>query len=115
VDRRGGIAVFVSRFLPVLHSLVPLTVGMSTMSYRKFLAWTAPACALWAAGYVTFGSVAAGGYRELATQLHGAGYIFAGVVIVFVVAVFVGKKLIERREARHWDHPGDGDEKTRED
>ena len=23
VDRRGGIAVFVSRFLPVLHSLVP--------------------------------------------------------------------------------------------
>jgi membrane-associated protein len=48
VDRRGGIAVFVSRFLPVLHSLVPVTVGMSTMRYRKFIAWTAPACLLWA-------------------------------------------------------------------
>ena len=31
-----------SRFLPVLHSLVPLTVGMSGYSYRRFLAWTAP-------------------------------------------------------------------------
>jgi len=27
--RRGGPAIFLSRFLPVLHSLVPLTVGMS--------------------------------------------------------------------------------------
>jgi membrane-associated protein len=26
--RRGGPAIFLSRFLPVLHSLVPLTVGM---------------------------------------------------------------------------------------
>ena len=42
IERRGGIAVFVSRFLPVFHSLVPLTVGMSNMSYRKFMAWTTP-------------------------------------------------------------------------
>ena len=65
VDRRGGIAVFVSRFLPVLHSLVPVTVGMSTMRYRKFIAWTAPACVIWAVSYVTVGSVVAGGYRQL--------------------------------------------------
>ena len=42
--RRGGPAIFLSRFLPVLHSLVPLTVGMSGFAYRRFLAWTAPAC-----------------------------------------------------------------------
>jgi membrane-associated protein len=102
VDRRGGIAVFVSRFLPILHSLVPLTVGMSTMTYRKFIAWTAPACALWAAAYVSFGTFAGGSYRQLESRLHGAGYLFVGVVVLFVVAVFVGKKIIERREARHW-------------
>jgi membrane protein DedA with SNARE-associated domain len=115
VDRRGGIAVFVSRFLPVLHSLVPLTVGMSTMRYRKFIAWTAPACALWALAYVTVGSVAAGGYRQLSNQLHFAGYLFVGVIAVFVVGVLVVKKLIERSESRHWDHPGDGDANTTED
>ena len=50
--------MFVSRFLPVLHSLVPLTVGMSTMRYRRFIAWTLPACLIWATAYVTVGATA---------------------------------------------------------
>lgn len=109
VDRRGGIAVFVSRFLPVLHSLVPVTVGMSNMPYRRFLAWTAPACVIWATAYVTFGSVAAVSYRQLAQTLHFAGYLFVGAIVLFVIGVLVVKKLLERSEARHWDRPGDGD------
>ena len=101
LDRRGGIAVFVSRFLPVLHALIPLTVGMSTMSYRKFLSWTAPACILWAVAYVSVGWLAAGSYRELSTQLHSAGYLFAGIIAVFLVIVLLVKKAITRAEARH--------------
>jgi membrane-associated protein len=112
VDRRGGIAVFISRFLPVLHSLVPVTVGMSNMSYRRFIAWTTPACILWALAYVTFGSVAAVSYRELSSSLHFAGYLFVGAIVLFVIVVFVVKKLLERSEARHWDRPGDGDTTT---
>ena len=112
VDRRGGIAVFISRFLPVLHSLVPVTVGMSNMTYARFIRWTAPACVLWAAAYVTFGSVAAVSYRELAQSLHFAGYLFVGAIVLFVVAVVVVKKLLERSEARHWNRPGDGDTNT---
>ena len=114
VDRRGGIAVFISRFLPVLHSLVPLTVGMSTMRYRRFIAWTAPACVLWAFAYVSVGSAAAGSYRELAERLHWAGYVFVGIIAVFLVAVVVGKKLLERSQERHWAHAGDGDANTME-
>lgn len=115
VDRRGGIAVFVSRFLPVLHSLVPVTVGMSNMPYRRFIAWTAPACVLWALAYVTFGSVAAVSYREMANSLHFAGYLFVGAIALFAIGVVVVKKLLERSEARHWDRPGDGDATTTED
>ena len=114
VDRRGGIAVFISRFLPVLHSLVPLTVGMSTMRYRRFIAWTAPACVLWAFAYVSVGSAAAGSYRELAERLHWAGYVFVGIIAVFLVVVVVGKKLLERSQERHWAHAGDGDANTME-
>ena len=99
--RRGGPAIFVSRFLPVLHSLVPLTVGMSGFSYRRFLAWTIPACVIWAALYVTVASLAAGTYRELADRLHFAGYIFVGIIVIFVVLVFVSKKIIERVERKH--------------
>ena len=101
--RRGGPAIFISRFLPVLHSLVPLTVGMSGYSYRRFLAWTAPACVLWATLYISIAAAAAGTYRELADRIHFAGYIFVGIIVAFLVLVFVGKKIVERLERRHMD------------
>ncbi|MFG6445529.1 DedA family protein [Microbacterium sp. P06] len=106
LERRGGFAIFLSRFLPVLHSLVPLTVGMSTFSYRRFLAWTAPACVVWTTLYISVASLAAGTYRELSDTIHYAGYIFVGVIVAFIVLVFIGKKVIERVERKHL-----GDEK----
>lgn len=112
LDRRGGIAVFISRFLPVLHSVIPLTVGMSTMSYRKFMAWTIPACVIWTTAYVSVGAFAAGSFRDLLNRLHYAGYIFVGIIAVFLVVIFIVKKLLERSEKRHMATPGDGDANT---
>jgi membrane-associated protein len=108
--RRGGPAIFISRFLPVLHSLVPLTVGMSGYPYRRFLAWTIPACVIWSTLYISVAAVAAGTYRELADQLHYAGYIFVAIIVVFLLLIFVSKKVIERAERKHLDdaaHPAD--------
>lgn len=115
LDRRGGPAVFISRFLPVLHSLIPITVGMSTMRYRKFISWTLPASALWSFAYVSVGTFAAGSFTALLDRLHYAGYVFVGIILVFVVATVVVKRILERREARHMDHPGDGDANTIDD
>lgn len=102
IRRRGGPAIFLSRFLPVLHSLVPLTVGMTGFSYRRFLAWTAPACVLWSVLYISVAAVAAGTYRDLSDTIHFAGYLFVGVIVLFVVLVYVAKKVIERVERRHF-------------
>ncbi|WP_413320750.1 DedA family protein [Agrococcus sp. 1P02AA] len=99
--RRGGPAIFLSRFLPVAHSLVPLIVGASAMPYRRFLAWTTPACIVWAAAYASAGWLAGGTYRELADRLHGAGYVMVAVVAAFILLVWVAKRLIGRYEARH--------------
>ncbi|GHD39174.1 DedA family protein [Mycetocola manganoxydans] len=112
LDRRGGIAVFISRFLPVLHSLIPLTVGMSTMTYRRFISWTVPACILWSIAYVSVGSAAAGTYRELADRLHYAGYIFVGIIAGFLVLVFIVKKVLNKTQERHMNRAGDGDANT---
>lgn len=101
LQRRGGIAIFLSRFLPVLHSLVPLTVGMSGFAYRRFIAWTLPACALWAGIYVSISAGAARGFREIADQAHYAGYLFVGAILLFAVLVVVAKKIIARIEHRH--------------
>lgn len=101
LERRGGPAVFISRFLPVLHSLVPLLVGMSTMSYRRFIAWTLPACVIWSFAYTTVGWLAAGSYRELSRELHWAGYVFVAIIAAFLLSVWGIKKLLVRVEARH--------------
>lgn len=100
LQRRGGVAVFLSRFLPVLHSLVPLVAGMGGMRYRVFIAWTLPACILWAGAYVSASAAAAATYEELSSRLHGAGYVFVAIVAVFIAAMWVVKRLLERRVAR---------------
>ncbi len=114
LDRRGGPAVFISRFLPVLHSLIPLTVGMSTMRYRRFMSWTIPACVIWAFAYVSVGTFAAGGFRELLDRVRYAGYLFVGVIVLFLIVVYLVKKLLERAESRHMERAGDGEATTTE-
>ena len=110
LSRRGGPAIFLSRFLPVAHSLVPLIVGGAGMPYRRFFAWTLPACILWAAAYASVGWAAGGTYRELADQLHGAGYLLVAAIAVFIVLVWVVKRIISRSEARHLsDEPHEND------
>jgi len=101
VKRRGGIAVFISRFLPVFHSLVPLTVGMSIMRYRTFMAWTTPACITWAFLYVSIGSGAAETYRDLQTSVESAGWIFIAIVVASVLLIAVIKHVLHRYAQSH--------------
>lgn len=105
--RRGGLAVFISRFLPVLHALIPLTVGMSQMTYRRFLAWTAPACTLWAFAYITVGTLAAGSYRTVGDKLHYAGYLFAAAMVLFLLLVVGIRTLLTRSQRKHMDEAGE--------
>lgn len=113
LDRRGGIAVFISRFLPVLHSLVPLTVGMSTMRYRRFMAWTIPACVIWATAYVTVGATAGSVTRRLISeQLHWAGYVFVAIIAGFLLVVWLIKKGLSKIAEHDMAIPGDGDANT---
>jgi membrane-associated protein len=108
VARRGGIAIFISRFLPVLHALVPVTVGTSPMRYRTFLAWTAPACLVWATIYVSVGVTVGSGYRQFVEQFHFAGWIVIGAALVIVVAGVLVRRAVHRREERHMqqaEHP----------
>jgi membrane-associated protein len=106
LERRGGIAVAISRFLPVFHSLVPLVVGSSAMRYRVFIRWTAPACVVWAVAYIAVGAFAAQSYRQLEGQLHWAGLVFVAIIIIALVVIFVIRKALERSESRHMDPNG---------
>lgn len=95
VERRGGIAVAISRFLPVLHSLVPVVAGMTTMRYRVFISWTVAACAVWASTYVSVGYLARSAYEQIAGQLKWGGLAFVAIILVFMIIVHFGKQKLE--------------------
>jgi membrane-associated protein len=109
LTRRGGIAVAISRFLPVFHSLVPLVVGSSAMHYRTFLKWTVPACAVWATIYISVGAFAAESYRRLEGQLQWAGLIFLAIIVAALAIMFVIRRALERSESRHMGPPAEGE------
>jgi membrane-associated protein len=96
VATRGGIAVAISRFLPILHSLVPVVAGATKMTYKTFIIWTAGACLVWSSVYVSIGYIAKASYQEVASNFkYGAG-IFIALIAVFIVIVHFGKKKISQ-------------------
>lgn len=100
VQQRGGVSVFVSRFLPFLHSVVPLTAGMTGMRYRTFIAWTAAASALWSSIYVSIAYFLTEEYLALTKQVKWAGWVFIIVVVVLVIVATFVKKRIERSQEK---------------
>lgn len=96
VDKRGGWAVFVSRFLPVLHSVVPAVAGMTKMPYRVFIAWTFAACTIWASLYVGVGFLARASYERLEENLLLASLVGVGILIIFLGFIGLSKKILAR-------------------
>lgn len=100
IETRGGIAVAISRFLPVLHSLVPVVAGASVMRYRLFIRWTLGACAVWASAYVGVGYLAQSSYQQMAQNLKYGGFVFVGIILAFVIIVHFVKKRLEKTAER---------------
>ncbi|CAB4625843.1 unannotated protein [freshwater metagenome] len=96
VEKRGGPAVAISRFLPVLHSLVPVVAGATKMRYQSFIAWTFGACLVWASAYVGIGYIAKASYQEVASNFKFGAFAFLGVIALFVLFVHLGKKKISK-------------------
>lgn len=96
IESRGGLAVAISRFLPVLHSLVPVVAGATKMRYRVFIRWTLAACAVWASAYVSVGYLAHTSYDQIGANLKFGGLIFVGIILIFVTVVHYAKKRLEK-------------------
>lgn len=96
IEARGGLAVAISRFLPVLHSVVPVVAGASTMRYKTFIRWTLAACAVWASAYVGVGYLAKSSYEQIGSNLKFGGFVFIAIILVFVTIVHFAKKRLQK-------------------
>ena len=55
-ERHGGLAVVISRFVPIIRTYVPFVAGLARMSYGRFTAYNAAGAVIWVAslGYAGF-------------------------------------------------------------
>jgi membrane-associated protein len=54
-ERHGGVAVIISRFMPIIRTYVPFVAGLAAMEVRKYSLFTAVGAVLWAGGLVYSG------------------------------------------------------------
>lgn len=90
LHRRGGLAVFATRLVPVVRTLTPAAAGAAGLEYRRFLPASLAGSALWSAAYVVGGSVAAA-VTALARDTFGAA---AWLLIVAIAAVVLPLALV---------------------
>jgi membrane-associated protein len=96
VEKRGGPAVAISRFLPVLHSLVPVVAGATKMKYKTFISWTFGACLVWSVVYVSIGYIARASYEEVASNFKFGALFFVAIIAIFIFLIHLAKKKISK-------------------
>ena len=81
IERHGGAAVLLGRWVGLLRALVPGVAGMTRMPYRRFLTWNVLGAVLWAPTMVAAGYLAANSFHTVERWL-GRGSLLATALAV---------------------------------
>jgi membrane-associated protein len=86
LSRRGGVAVFLGRFVAFFRAVMPALAGTAGMHYPRFLAFNAAGGIVWGSGAVLLGYVAGNSYAAVERTVgRGVALAVAGLVLVAVV------------------------------
>jgi membrane protein DedA with SNARE-associated domain len=99
--RRGGLAVFLGRFVAFFRAMMPALAGTAEMPYPRFLAYNAAGGVVWGVGAVLLGYLAGNSYAAIERTV-GRGVAIA-IAIVLVIAVIVWRVRRHRAEKRSED------------
>lgn len=86
--RRGGIAVFLGRFVAFLRAVTPFLAGTAHMPYRRFLAYNAAGGLVWGVGSVLLGYLAGNSYAAVEKTFGRATALVAAAVVVIGLVVW---------------------------
>lgn len=84
-EKRGGKAVFLCRFIPIVRSLISIPAGMTRMNVPKFLALSAAGAFLWNLVLVNLGAFMGASWEKIADAIG----VYASVVLVAIAAAFL--------------------------
>ncbi|MEP6628148.1 MAG: VTT domain-containing protein [Ginsengibacter sp.] len=82
-EKRGGTAIIVARFLPVVRTFAPIVAGVVHMSYKKFISFNIIGAVCWIASLTTLG-FALGENAWIKEHLE---WIIIGLVVVTTAPV----------------------------
>lgn len=90
--RRGAAAIFLTRLVPLIRTLVPAAAGASGLAYRRFAPASLAGSLLWAGVYVGGGSAVAQVVDRASAFLGQAAWLLVVAVALLVLPVlFVGR------------------------
>ncbi len=92
VQRRPWLVIIVGRWIGFLRAIMPASVGMSEMPYRKFLVWDAIGAISWASVCVIGGYKLGSNWESLANNIGKAS-----IALLAVVAAFIGLWLLKKK------------------
>ncbi len=56
-EKKGGIAILLARFLPIVRTFAPIVGGMVDMNYKKFIMYNIIGCVLWVSSMTAIGYI----------------------------------------------------------
>jgi membrane-associated protein len=96
LNRRGAIAVFLSRFTAFLRAAVPGLAGISRMPYRIFLPANAAGGLLWGTGFCLLGYALGNAYTKVEHASGIASDILLGLIAVVIIFLVIRRRRREK-------------------
>lgn len=102
IERRGGPAVLIGRWVGLLRALVPGVAGTTRMPYGRFLVWNVLGAVLWAPTVITAGYFAGGSFRAVEHWLGRASLVIV-VIAAFGIGLWLGARWVIAHRQRALD------------
>jgi membrane-associated protein len=100
--RRGGVAVFLGRFVAFLRAMMPFLAGSARMPYGTFLAFNAAGGLIWATAVVLLGYFAGASYATIEKSVG------QGAALAVLAVLVIGLLIWRLRTHRHKGSGADG-------
>lgn len=96
LERNGGPAVFLGRFVAFARAVIPGIAGFSGLRYRTFLLYNAIGGVLWGVGYTLLGFVVGTSFERVLKEVG----LWSAAGVVVLVAIAVAVHLVLKRRHR---------------
>jgi membrane-associated protein len=97
LERYGGPAVFLGRFVAFARAIIPGLAGMSGLRYRVFFFYNAAGGLVWGVGYTLLGFAVGVSFQRILTRAGTWSLVVVGGLVVVALVVFTVRRRRDRR------------------